>query len=222
MKIDIITIFPNIFDSYFSESIIKRAKEKGVVEINIHYLRDYTNDKHQTVDDKPFSGSAGMILKIEPIDKAINAIKTKDSYIIAMSAKGGTFKQSKAIELSKKSHLIILCGRYEGFDHRVEEFLVDENISIGNFVLTGGELPAMLIADSIIRLLPGAVGNEDSPITDSFYTDDNTIQHPVYTRPAKYVAIDGRKMNVPDILLSGNHQEIENWKQKMSKAKKIS
>lgn len=211
-KIDIISIFPNIFESYFSESIIQRAISKNLISINVVDLRKYSDNPYKSVDDKPFGGGAGMILKIEPFDKAINDLKTDKSHVIAMTAGGEKFVQSTAKRLVQKDHLIIICGRYEGLDNRILDFLVDESISIGNFVLTGGELPAMIVTDAITRLLPGSLGNEESAITDSFYDDDISVQHPIYTRPAVYNSIDGRVMSVPEILLSGNHKKIEEWK----------
>ncbi len=211
MKIDIITIFPTVFEPYFSESIMKRAQEKGLVEINVHDLRHYTDDKHQSVDDKPFSGGGGMVMMIEPIHRALKDIKTEKSIVIATTAKGETYKQSKAKEFATFEHLIIICGHYEGFDQRVLDHLVDYKVSIGNYVLTGGEIPAMVIADSVVRLLPGAVGNEMTPKTDSFYEDDETIQYPLYTRPAEY-NLDGNILKVPEVLLSGDHKKIEEWK----------
>jgi len=217
MKIDIITIFPNIFDSYFDESIIKRAREKNIVEINIINLRNFTTDKRKTVDDTPFGGGEGMVMMVEPIEKAVNSIKTQDSHVIALSAKGELFKQSKAKTLSQKKHLILICGRYEGFDQRILDEIADEVLSIGNFVLTGGEIPAMIVADSVARLIPGVLGNESSPETDSYFSDDKTKQYPIYTKPAEYKSQNGKTLKVPDILLSGNHEEIKQWREKNSK-----
>lgn len=212
MKIDIITIFPEIFENYFSESMIKIAREKNLVEINIHNLRDYAEDKHQTVDARPFGGGAGMVMMIEPIHKAIQSLRTENSLVIATVANGKVYKQSIAKELSTKDHLIILCGHYGGIDFRVLEELVDMNISIGYYVLTGGELPAMVIVDSIARLIPGVLGNDESAQSDSFYNDDITPQYPIYTRPAEY-DLNGKILKVPNTLLSGNHKEIENWRE---------
>lgn len=205
-----------MFEGYFGESIIKRAQEKDLVEINIHDLRDYTEDKHRSVDDKPFSGGGGMVMMIGPVHKALKALQTKNSIVIATTAKGETYKQSKAKELAKSEHIIILCGHYEGLDQRILDHLVDYKISIGNYVLTGGEIPAMVIVDSVVRLLPGAVGNEITPKTDSFYDDDVTIQYPLYTRPAEY-EIGGETLRVPDVLLSGDHKKIEEWKKGQKK-----
>lgn len=213
MKIDIISIFPSIFDSYFGESIIKRAQEKELVDINIYDLRDYSKDKHRKVDDKPFGGGAGMVMMIEPIHLALEELRSKNSVVIATTAKGANYKQSTAIHLSKKEHIIILCGHYEGFDQRILDNLVDMNLSIGDFVMTGGEIAAMAITDSIVRLQKGALGNEESSVTDSFYEDDETIQYPNYTRPASYNIDDKTSLEVPNILLSGNHKEIDNWRE---------
>ncbi len=217
MQIDIITIFPEMFKGPLTESILKRAQENGVVKIKVHNLRDWTSDKHHTVDDKPFGGGGGMIMKIEPIHKAIQSLNKEDSAVVITTAKGETYKQSKAKTLSLKKHLIIVCGHYEGIDQRVLDNLADEQISIGNFVLTGGELPAMVIVDSIVRLLPGAVGNEATPKNDSFYEDDKTIQYPIYTQPSTY-NLDGKELKVPDILLSGDHKKIEEWRKTNSRS----
>ena len=199
------------------EYIMKQFKEVltsyNIVEIDIHNLRDWATNKHNNIDDTPYGGGGGMVMMVEPIHKAIESLRTPESYVIATTAKGNTYKQSKAKELSTKIHLIILCGRYEGIDQRVLDTIIDEQISIGNFVLTGGEIPAMVITDSIVRLLPEALGNESSPETDSFYSDDKSIQYPIYTKPEKY-KIDGVEYRVPEILLSGNHKKIEEWRHK--------
>lgn len=225
MKIDIITIFPEMFEGPFSESIIKRAKKAGVVEIELHNLRKWATGIHKKVDDRPFGGGGGMIMMVEPIDKALQELRTENSIVIATTAKGETYKQSKAKEfagkLQNEGHLIILCGHYEGIDQRVLDELVDEKISIGNYVLTGGEIPAMVIVDSVVRLLPGAVGNEATPKNDSFYEDDKTIQYPIYTRPEVYELkkqsktgqVEIKNLSVPKILLSGNHAEINRWRE---------
>jgi len=216
MRIDIITIFPKIFDSYFNESIIKRAKQKGLIQINIINLRDFTNDLHKTVDDKPFGDSTGMVMKIEPIYKALIKLKTKDSTVIVTTAKGEIYKQSKAKKFAKLKHLIIICGRYEGIDQRVLDYLADENISIGQYILTGGEIPAMIIVDSITRLLPGAIGNKNSLITNSFYKNDKIIQYPIYTRPRVF-SVNNKNFEVPDILVSGDHAKIKKWQKDHTK-----
>ena len=203
MQIDILTLFPDMFNGFLTESIIKRAIEKEQVKINIINFRDYTTDPHNKVDDVPFGGGAGMVLQIEPIYNALEAIKKEDSYIILLTPNGKTYNQKKAKDLSKKSHIILICGHYEGFDYRIKS-LVDEEISIGNFVLTGGELPAMMISDSIIRLLPGVISSE-SLESESF--DDELLDYPVYTKPR-----DFKGMQVPEVLVSGNHAKIEEYR----------
>ncbi len=212
MQIDIITIFPKMFSNPFNESILKRAQDKKLVKIKVHNLRDWTRDKRKTVDDRPFGGGGGMVMMIEPIHKALDSVRKDNSFVIATTAKGETYKQSIAKELATFEHLIIICGHYEGVDQRVLDHLVDQQISIGNYVLTGGEIPAMVIVDSVTRLLPGAVGNEDTPKDDSFYYDDKTIQYPIYTQPAEY-DLDGTKLPIPDVLLSGNHAKIKKWRE---------
>ena len=221
MRFEIITIFPNIFKSYFSESIIKRAQKKGLVKIDIHNLRDYTSDKHKSVDDSPYGGGPGMILKIEPIYKAICSIlrnpkskilnpkqiqnsklpksKTK---IILFSPKGKKFDQKMAKRFSKLDQLIMICGRYEGVDERVAKYIADEEISVGDFILTGGEIPAMIVVDAVSRFIPGVLGKNES-------LEEIKGSYPVYTRPEKF-----GKWQVPKILLSGNHKKIEEWRKK--------
>ena len=203
MQIDILTLFPEMFQGFLTESIIKRAIEKECVKINIINFRDYTTDPHNKVDDVPFGGGAGMVLQIEPIYNALEAIRTDDSYVILMTPNGKTYNQTKAKELSKKKHIILICGHYEGFDYRIKD-LVDEEISIGNFILTGGELPSMMISDSIIRLLPGVISTE-SLESESF--DDDLLDYPVYTKPR-----DFKGMKVPEVLVSGNHAKIEEYR----------
>jgi len=207
MRIDIITVLPELLESPFSHSIIKRAKEKGIVDIYIHPLRQYGLGKHLQVDDYPFSGKGGMVLMIEPVDKAIAALKSEREYdeIIYTSPDGEIFSQPVANELSLKKNIIILCGHYKGVDHRIREHLITREISIGNYVLTGGELAAAVMVDGIVRLLPGAIGDESSALSDSF--QDNLLAPPVYTRPAEY-----KGWKVPEILLSGNEKEIDKWK----------
>jgi tRNA (guanine37-N1)-methyltransferase len=218
MKFDIITIFPKIFDSYFNESIIKRAQKNGAIEISLHNLRDCTTDKHKTVDDTPYGGGAGMVLKIEPICKAIKSIKSKSkskkSRTILFSAKGKKYTQKDARRLSKYDQLIFICGRYEGVDERVAKKITDEEISVGDFVLTGGEIPAMIIVDSIARLLPGVLGNKQSS-EDESHREEGYLEYPQYTKPEKF-----NNWKVPKILLSGNHGEIEKWRKKNSKIQK--
>lgn len=203
MKIDILTLFPTMFDGFINESIIKRAIEKNVVEIRIHNIRDYSKDPHKKVDDYAFGGGPGMVIKCEPIFDAVEALKNDNSKVILMTPQGIPYRQEQAYELSKETHLIIICGHYEGFDERIRS-LVDLEISIGDFVLTGGEIPAMAISDSIIRLLDGVI-EEESHIKDSF--NDNLLDYPVYTHPVSF-----RGMNVPEVLLSGHHANIDKWR----------
>ena len=213
MRIDVLTIFPKMFDSVLGESIIKRARGKGVVEINIIDLRLFSTDKHRKVDDKPFGGGPGMVMNAEPFFEAVNYIrkKTKDSRLktrtILLSPKGRRFNHGLAKKLSKYEHMVLLCGHYEGIDERVTSHLADEELSIGDFVLTGGELPAMGIIDSVVRLLPGALGDDDSSKNESF--SENLLEYPHYTRPADY-----KGMKVPDVLLSGDHEKIKEWRKK--------
>ena len=204
MKIDILTIFPEMFDGFINTSIIKRAVESGKVDINVHNFRDYSLDKHKKVDDYPYGGGAGMVLMCEPIFRAVEDIKTDDSIIIMLSPSGQVFKQSIAIDLSKKKHLIFLCGHYEGFDERIKT-IVDMELSIGDYVLTGGEVPSMVITDAITRLIPGVI-TSDSLDSESF--NDGLLDYPNYTRPEVF-----RGMKVPDVLLSGHHKNIEKYRQ---------
>ena len=206
MKIDILTLFPNMFDNIFNESIIKRAKENNLVEINIIDFRKYSLDPHQKVDDSPYGGGAGMVLTCQPIFDAIDDIKTKNSKVILLTPSGTPYKQKQAYDFSKEKHLIIICGHYEGFDERIRT-LADYEISIGDYVLTGGEIPAMVIVDSVTRLIPGVI-NEESHICDSF-NEDYLLDYPTYTKPRIY-----NNMEVPEILLSGDHKNIEDKRSK--------
>jgi tRNA (guanine37-N1)-methyltransferase len=217
MNFNIITIFPNIFDSYFNESIIKRAQNKKIIKIKTRDLRQWTKDKHKTVDDKPYGGGAGMVLMAEPIIKAVTALqksKIPNSKIILLSAKGKKWNQAMAKRYSKLDNLILICGRYEGVDERVKK-LIDEEISIGDYVLTGGEIPAMVIIDSVTRLLPGVLGNEESAVNES-HSNLGVLEHPHYTRP-EVLKINCKNYKVPKVLLSGNHAEIEKWRNKQSR-----
>lgn len=207
MKIDILTLFPSMFDNFLNESIIARAIKDKKVEINIHNIRDYTLDKHNRVDDYPIGGGEGMVLMIEPIYRALEALKQDNSYIIMMTPQGRVYEQALAYQFTKKEHIILLCGHYEGFDERIRT-LVDDEISIGDFVLTGGELPSMVITDSIVRLLDGVI-LEDSHKNDSF--NNNLLDYPVYTKPNEFMG-----MKVPDILLSGHHENINKWRLEQS------
>ena len=203
MKIDILTLFPSMFDGFINESIIKRAIENKKVEINIHNIRDYSKDPHKKVDDYAFGGGAGMVLMPQPIFDAVDDLKKEDTKVILMTPQGIKYTQERAYELTHESHLIIICGHYEGFDERIRS-IVDMEISIGDFVLTGGEIPAMVISDSIIRLLDGVIVKE-SHENDSF--NNNLLDYPVYTHPS-----DFRGMKVPDVLLSGHHANISKWR----------
>jgi tRNA (guanine37-N1)-methyltransferase len=207
MRIDIITCLPRLLESPFNDSILKRAQDKGLVTVNVHDLRPYSTNKHKTTDDYAFGGGAGMVMMIEPIDRCIAALKAKNSYdeVIYMSPDGELFSQSIANELCLKKNLILLCGHYKGVDERVRQHLVTREISIGNYVLSGGELAAAVVADAIIRLLPGVLSDETSALTDSF--QDGLVAPPVYTRPADY---NGWK--VPEVLLSGHQAKIDEWK----------
>ncbi|RLE11693.1 tRNA (guanosine(37)-N1)-methyltransferase TrmD [Candidatus Aerophobetes bacterium] len=208
MRIDIITLFPSMFKGPFEESIIKRAQQKGIVEIHLHNLRDFTTDRHRTVDDAPFGGGAGMVMKVEPIYRALNHIKKelkKEGKVILLSPQGRKLTQELVAELKEENSLILICGRYEGVDERVREHLIDKEISIGDYVLSGGELPAMVLVDALVRLLPGAVGNERSVREDSFYR--GLLDYPQYTRPAEFMG-----WKVPEVLRSGDHQKIEEWR----------
>lgn len=209
MKIDILTLFPSMFDGFLSSSIIKRAIDKGLVEINIVNFRDYTNDPHNKVDDTPYGGGSGMVLMVQPIYDAVMALKKDDTKVILLSPDGIPYNQKKAYELKKYKHLIIICGHYEGFDDRIRN-IVDFTISIGDYVLTGGELPSMVLADSIVRLIDGVI-DEESHINDSFNPNTNLLDYPTYTKPREFMG-----MKVPDVLLSGNHKEIEEYRRQES------
>lgn len=204
MKITILSLFPNMFDGFLTESIIKRAIQNGKVEVKIINFRDYSVYNNKQVDDTPYGGGAGMVLMCDPIFRCLDEIRTPKSHIIILSPEGSIYNEKKARELSKYEDIILICGHYEGFDERIKT-LADEIISVGDFVLTGGEIPAMLIADSIIRLLPGTITNE-SLESESF--NENLLDYPVYTKPAVY-----RDMNVPDILLSGDHKKIDDYRE---------
>lgn len=204
MKIDILTLFPSMFDGFIHESIIKRAIAMGAVEINIHNFRDYSKDPHQKVDDYGFGGGPGMVLMPQPIYDAVEALRKDDSTVILLTPQGRKYSQKLAYELASLSHIILICGHYEGFDERIRK-LADIEISIGDFVLTGGEIPSMAICDSVIRLLDGVIEDESSK-QESF--NDNLLDYPVYTRPANF-----RGMKVPEVLLSGHHANIQAWRQ---------
>jgi len=207
MRIDILTIFPKMFDPVLNESIVKRARIKGKVKFYIHDLRDYTSDKHRKVDDRPFGGGSGMVMRVEPIFNCVKAIKrkAKKTRVILFTPQGNRLSQERARKLSKLKHLILICGHYEGVDERVRSGLADEEVSIGDYVLTGGELPAMVLIDAIIRLIPGVLGDKNSLNFESF--EGNLLEYPHYTRPASFC-----KMDVPKVLISGDHNKIEAWR----------
>lgn len=204
MKIDILTLFPNMFEGVFSSSIIKRAIENKLVDIKLHNFRDYTDDPHNKVDDTPYGGGAGMVLMAQPIYDCVESLKDDDSFVILLTPSGVTYKQKIAYDLSKKKHLIIICGHYEGFDERIRA-LADLEISIGDYVLTGGEIPAMVLTDSITRLIPGVI-NEQSHIEDSF-NENYLLDYPTYTKPRNF-----RGMEVPEVLISGDHKKIDEYR----------
>lgn len=211
MRIDILTVVPDLLTSPLNESILRRAQEKGLAEIVVHNIRDYTPYKHGQVDDYPFGGEAGMVMMIEPVFRLIEKLKSEREYdeIIFTSPDGVTYNQQEANRLSTLGNIIILCGHYKGIDHRIREHLITREISVGDYVLTGGELAAAIIADSVVRLLPGAIGDEESALTDSF--QDNLLAPPIYTRPAEF---NGWK--VPEVLTSGNFAKIEAWREEQA------
>lgn len=207
MRIDLLTVVPEMLEAFFGCSILKRAQEKGLAEIVVHNLRDYTNNKHRKVDDYPFGGEAGMVMQIQPIDACISRLRGEREYdeVIFMTPDGETFSQPMANSLSMLDNIIILCGHYKGVDWRVREHLITKEISIGDYVLTGGELPGAVVADAVVRLLPGVIGDEQSALSDSF--QDGLLAPPVYSRPADY-----KGWRVPDILLSGHEAKIAEWR----------
>jgi len=207
LEIDIITLFPESFFGPFAESIIARAIKSKLVKINTVDLRNYTTDRHRSVDEKPYGGGPGMLMMPDPVFKAVEDLKKKDSIVILMSPQGQVYTQRKAEELHTEKHLIIICGHYEGVDERIRQALVDLELSIGDFVLTSGNIPAMVLVDSIVRLIPGVLGSDNSALTESF--SDGMLEYPQYTRPEDY-----RGMKVPEVLLSGNHKKIEEWRNK--------
>ena len=210
MKVHVLSLFPDMFTGVFGSSILKKAQEKQAVELAVTDIRDFSINKHNQVDDYPYGGGAGMVLRPEPMFDAVEAITAgRKPRVILMCPQGERFTQKKAEELAQEDELVFLCGHYEGYDERIRQHLVTDEISIGDFVLTGGELPAMTVIDAVVRLLPGVLGQQDSHIQDSFST--GLLEHPHYTRPAEY-----RGMKVPDILLSGNHAEIDEWREEQS------
>ena len=209
MRIDILTLFPGMFEGVLGESIIKRARKAGKVDIRVHNLRDWTDDKHKKVDDKPFGGGPGMVIKPQPLFDAVEDLKTKSSRVVLMTPQGKRLDQPAAKKMSGYKHIIIVCGHYEGIDERFRKKLVTDEISLGDFVLTGGEIPAMALVDSVARLVPGVVGDKGSLEHESF--ESGLLEYPQYTRPA-----DFRGLKVPDVLLSGDHNKIDVWRRKMA------
>jgi tRNA (guanine37-N1)-methyltransferase len=205
MKVDVLTLFPAMFAGPLDESIVKRARQAGLLDLTIHDLREYTHDRHRTVDDRPFGGGPGMVLKPEPIFEAVEALQNGRTRVVLMTPQGRRFEQSIARELAEIEHLLLVCGSYEGFDERVRSNLAHDEISLGDFVLTNGALPAMTVIDAVTRLLPGVLGDDESATEESF--SDGRLEYPQYTRPAEF-----RGMKVPDVLMSGNHAEIKNWR----------
>lgn len=209
MKIDILTLFPGIVEGPLAESILGRARARGLVDVRVHNLRDWAHGKHQVTDEPPFGGGGGMILKPEPLAAAIEALRGADGRVVLLDPAGRRFTQEVAGELARRPHLVLVCGRYEGVDERVREHLVDEELSIGDYVLTGGELPALVVTETVTRLLPGVLGQDGAPARDSFAR--GLLEYPQYTRPETF-----RGWRVPDVLLSGNHGRIDRWRRLMS------
>lgn len=205
MIIDILTAFPEMFIGPFDYSILRRAQDKSLVKISIHNLRKWSDDNYKSIDDKPYGGGPGMILRVDLLDRAISELRRPHTKVILLDAGGEKFTQGKAVELTKSDHLLLICGHYEGVDHRVHEHLADEIISIGDYVLSGGEIPAMVLVDTITRLIPGSLGNPES-LTDESH-NDKSVEYPQYTRPEVY-----KDWKVPEILLSGNHKKIKAWR----------
>ena len=218
MRIDILTLFPAMFEGPFSESILKRSIEQGILDIHLTNFRNFAYDKHRQVDDSPFGGGSGMVLKPEPLFRAVQHVKTQSAAqkkrVVLLSPNGVTFTQNKAKELAEYEQLILICGHYEGFDARIEKNLADEAVSIGDYVLTGGELPAMVMVDTIARMLPGVLGSAESAVTDSFY--ESILEFPQYTRPRSFLGMD-----VPEVLFSGDHAKIASWRKQQALLKTV-
>lgn len=230
MRYDVLTIFPSMFEGYFTESIIKRARERGLLDVRVHDLRAWTTDKHHKADDKPYGGGPGMVMKVEPFFRALEELgkngkgrksnkKRERTRVVLMSAKGKRFSHKDAVRLSKYDRIILLCGRYEGVDERVAEHLADEEISIGDFVLTGGELPAMTVIDAVSRHVPGVLGASAS-LTEESHAEEGLTEYPQYTRPDVFIPKKGSAWKVPKVLLSGDHARIEAWRRSKSRRKK--
>jgi tRNA (guanine37-N1)-methyltransferase len=212
MKIDIITLFPRMFEGPLDESILKRAREKGLVDITILNLRDFAEGKHRITDDRPFGGGPGMVMKVEPMVRCVETLKREDSHVVLLSPQGEKLNQTLLKQLSLKKHLILICGHYEGVDERVRQLVVNKEISIGDYILTNGAIPAMVLVDGVSRLVPGVLGHEDSASEESF--SEGLLEYPQYTRPPEF-----RGLKVPDILVSGNHQEVARWRREQSEAR---
>jgi tRNA (guanine37-N1)-methyltransferase len=206
IRFDVLSIFPEMFHSPLNFSLLKKAQEKGLIEIDLHDIRDWAEDKHNMTDDAPYGGGCGMVMKVEPVERALAAVKRADvqSLVVLMTPQGETFNQKIATRLAEEKHIIMICGRYEGVDERIREHLADREISIGDYILTGGELSALVVIDAVSRLIPGVLGNDASAATDSF--SQGLLEYPQYTRPAYY-----KGWSVPDVLVSGNHAQIERW-----------
>lgn len=210
MEFDILTLFPRVFEGPLDESIVKRARDGGLVKIRVHNLRDFTHDKHRVVDDKPYGGGPGMLMKPEPIFEAVEKLRGADSCVVLMTPQGTPFTQQRAREFATRPHLIVICGHYEGVDERVRKALVDEEVSIGDYVLTNGALAAAVVVDAVVRLLPGAIGHEQGAADDSFA--NGLLEGPQYTRPPEF-----RGMRVPDVLVSGDHEAVAKWRAEQAK-----
>jgi tRNA (guanine37-N1)-methyltransferase len=211
LQIDILTLFPSFFEGPFQESLLKKARDKGLLEVAVHDLRDYTHDRHKTADDKPFGGGPGMVMKPEPVFECVDALRRKGDkgWVIVMDPKGDVFNQKMARKLARKKRLILIAGHYEGIDHRVSEGLADQAVSVGDFITMGGEAPALCVIEAVARLIPGVVGNKASLVDESF--EMGGLEYPQYTRPREF-----RGMKVPDVLISGNHAEVGAWRLKMA------
>ncbi len=215
MRFDVLSLFPETFQGYLGQSLLKRAIDNGLVDVRLHNIRDWTTDKHNSVDDRPFGGGPGMVLKVEPVVESVEAVRLQDSQpgeLIMLTPQGAPLDQSAVDRLAERQRLLLLCGRYEGFDERIRTILKPREISIGDFILNGGEVAAMVIIDAVIRLLPGVLGDEDSSVGDSFSGQTRLLEFAQYTRPRQY-----RGLEVPQVLLSGNHQQIAAWREENSK-----
>jgi len=215
MRFDVLTLFPEIFQGYLGQSILKRAIDAGLVDVQLHNIRDWTRDRHNSVDDRPFGGGPGMVMKVEPVVDSVESVRRRDpapGHLVMLTPQGRRLDQPAVERLAEEERLLLLCGRYEGFDERIREILEPEEISVGDFVLNGGEVAAMVIIDTVIRLVPGVLGDEDSSVCDSFSGGGQLLEFAQYTRPREY-----RGLEVPEVLLGGNHEEIARWREENSK-----